>query len=298
VSATGTLPEQWTFDYFIKDHLGNVRMVLTDEQKQNQYPAATLEGALDNNRSMIAYEKQFYTIDNAYVTEKTNVPGWTTGNDYANNNGNPPPNTAYPSNYTVNSETTSERLYKINGSTNKTGLGIVLKVMAGDKIDIHGKSYYQSTQTFNNSNSTSLLLSDILGGLLGAPDKVGLVQKGVTESTLETLNTGVIPGTFIRGANGESTTVPKAYINYILLDEQFRYVSGGFSRVGTSGTVKNHWFDDTQLQGIAVPKNGYIYVYASNESNADVFFDNLQVFHTNGPLVEERVVLSIIWFTK
>ncbi len=34
----------FTFDYFIKDHLGNVRMVLTEEQKQDFYPAATLEG--------------------------------------------------------------------------------------------------------------------------------------------------------------------------------------------------------------------------------------------------------------
>ena len=57
--------------------------------------------------------------------------------------------------------------------------------------------------------------------------------------------------------------------------------------MGTSGTVKNHWFSDAQLQNISVPKNGYIYVYVSNESNADVFFDNLQVFQTHGPILEE-----------
>jgi len=62
---------------------------------------------------------------------------------------------------------------------------------------------------------------------------------------------------------------------------------GNASRVGASGTVKDHWYADGQLQNIPVPKNGYIFVYVSNESNLDVFFDNLQVIHKPGPILEE-----------
>jgi RHS repeat-associated protein len=285
--ASGTTAARYDYDYFIKDHLGNVRMVLTDEQQKDIYPPATLEGSQASGAlSMVNYEKQFYTIDGTYITDKASIPSWSTANDYVNNNGDATPDNRYPSNYTINGNGTSSNLYKVNAITNKTGLGFVAKVMAGDRIDIFGKSYYHSTQTYDNSNSTALVLSSIVGGFLGAPDNAGVASKGVSSSLMESLNTGPagIPASFIRGANGESGSVPKAYINYIFFDEHFQYVAGSFSRVGSSDQVKDHY---SELQNIQVPKNGYIYVYVSNESNADVFFDNLQVMHTRGALLEE-----------
>lgn len=286
--AEGATAASFEYDYMIKDHLGNVRMLLTEEQRQNAYPASTLEGSTTAGvLSMINYEKQFYSINDSYVRPKTDMPGWTSGKDYNNNNGNPPYNTSYPASTTPTATTVSDKVYKLNASSNKTGLGIVLKVMAGDKIDIHGKSYYQSTTTYNNSNSTVLTLTDIVNAFIASPDNAGFGSKGITSGTLQSINTGQLPGSFIRGNDGSSSSVPKAYINYIFFDEQFKYAGGNFSRAGSSGTVKNHWFEDAQLQNIAVPKNGYLYVYVSNESNADVFFDNLQVFHTRGAILEE-----------
>jgi RHS repeat-associated protein len=275
----------WTYDYMLKDHLGNVRMVLTEEQKTDLYPAATLEGLQTAGAlSMLNYEKQFYSITNAYITPKANMPGWTTAKDYANNNGNPPDNARYPSNYTSTPNATSNNTYRLNASTNKTGLGMVVKVMAGDRVDIFGKSYYQSTTVYNNGNSTAITVANILAGFLASPDNAGFASKGVTASNLQNTNSS-LPTMFTTGGNGESTTIPKAYINYIFFDEQFKYAGGGVSRAGTSGVVKNHGAD---LFNIPVPKNGYLYVYVSNESNADVFFDNVQVAHTRGAMLEEN----------
>ena len=111
-------------------------------------------------------------------------------------------------------------------------------------------------------------------------------SKGISATQLESWNNGILPGGFIRGNNNETgTSIPKAYVNYIFLDEQFKFAGGGWSRVGASGTVKQHWTDG--LQNINVPKNGYLFVYVSNESNFNVFFDNLQVVHTKGTLAEE-----------
>lgn len=112
--------------------------------------------------------------------------------------------------------------------------------------------------------------------------------KGLTGSQLSSFSSGLLPGSFIRGNNSEPTTqVPKAFINYIFFDEQFKYAGGNFSRVGVSGIVKDHWQADAGLQNIKAPKNGYVFVYVSNESNFDVFFDNIQVIHKPGPLLEE-----------
>jgi RHS repeat-associated protein len=78
-------------------------------------------------------------------------------------------------------------------------------------------------------------------------------------------------------------TVPKAYINYIFFDEQFKVSGSGFSRVGSNSVVKTH----TDLTNKTAPKNGYVYIYVSNESPVDVFFDNLQVIYTRGAILEE-----------
>jgi len=80
------------------------------------------------------------------------------------------------------------------------------------------------------------------------------------------------------------STRPKAFLNWVLLDEQFKIVnsSTGFEPVGADGEFKT--FVKT---GLPISQNGYLYVYTSNESPVDVFFDNLQVSHIRGPLLEE-----------
>ena len=84
--------------------------------------------------------------------------------------------------------------------------------------------------------------------------------------------------------NNANSQVPKAYINYIFFDEQFKSVGSGFSKLGSNSTIKNHF---SELQNLTAPKNGYIYIYVSNESPVNVFFDNLQVVHTRRPVLEE-----------
>jgi RHS repeat-associated protein len=279
IPAVGSVPASFAMDYFIKDHLGNVRMVLTDEQKQDIYPAATVEGSITSNTSAAYIENQYYSINPAAI-----VPNPRFMPTYANNNGIP--NNNPNSNTTAN----STQVYKLNSSTgDKSGLGITLKVMAGDVIDIFGKSYYSQNNTNDNSNYNLPILT-LLSGLLGTPANpmAAATHGAITGSQLSSIgNNSSGVGSFLTSGRLPTTsTVPRAYINYIILNDQFQYISGGFSVVGSSGVVKDH-HSDASMQGIQIPKNGYIYIYCSNESPVDVFFDNVQVVHTRGPLLEE-----------
>ncbi len=283
----------FVYDYMLKDHLGNVRMLLTDQVDTKIYPAATLEGTYNaegttQSASMINYEKQFYKIDPAKVVTETTIGSWSPESIantklYYNNNGNPPSNINYPTGTTPVQTDGSSKMYVTNASSNKIGLEFLIKVMAGDKVDIFGKSYHNSTGTFNDP-TLALSVTNILTSLLGAPTNP-MSGHGVTSGQLETWNPMSVLDPFVRGNDG-ATSLPKAYINYIFFDETFRFVSGNASPVGSAGVVKDHW-NDPALQNINVPKNGYLFVYVSNESNVNVYFDNLQVIHKPGPILEE-----------
>ncbi|MEI9911642.1 MAG: hypothetical protein WDO71_19505 [Bacteroidota bacterium] len=58
------------YDYFIKDHLGNVRMVLTEEAQTDAYPVASLE------TGNLANEKKFYTGLDTGRVNKSGVAGY------------------------------------------------------------------------------------------------------------------------------------------------------------------------------------------------------------------------------
>ena len=265
----------FAFDYFIKDHLGNVRMVLTDEVQQDKYPVASLEP------TKIANEKLYYDIKDAQVVDKAVATGIT---NYVNDNGigNNPIDAAF-------SATNSTKLYQLNSNTAKTGLGITLKVMAGDKIDVFGKSYYFQNNPGSSFNN-NLPIIDLLTAFLGAP-AAAVTTSGhgvVTPALINTaINTAGITTMMTNQTtqNSGAPLKPKAFINVIFFDEQFKSYDYRVSMVGNNSAVKDHY---SELQNIMANKGGYVYIYCSNESPVNVYFDNLQVVQTRSPLIEEK----------
>jgi hypothetical protein len=66
------------YDYFVKDHLGNVRVLLTEENQPHDY-MATMEGGLVSQVRKV--ENQLFSNLDASEFPTTSVPdGYPTGN--------------------------------------------------------------------------------------------------------------------------------------------------------------------------------------------------------------------------
>ena len=261
----------FAFDYFIKDHLGNTRAVLTDEAIQDNYPAATLEAASLNQ------EKNYYSLPDAARVLKAGVAGY--------------PNDTYT--------TPNDYVQQLSGSATgtKVGSSIVLKVMAGDKFNVRVSSWYK-TITGTNPAAPANPLADLVAAL--TTGVVTAAAGGGHVFTAPDLQAGNVltPGVtnFLNDATKISpvATRPKAYLNWVLVDEQFNYVasSSGAEQVPDESVYGNMGSTPAVYQHIKsnlpIDKNGYLYIYVSNETpNINVFFDNLQITQVRGPLLEE-----------
>jgi RHS repeat-associated protein len=247
----------FTYDYFLKDHLGNVRMVLTEEQKTDIYQA----GMEDANRS----------FEVALFGDKVNT-------------------TATPKPGGFDSDGANAKVIVVNGTTaeGRVGPGVILKVMAGDKITAKANAWYQPTGMDNSANSgLNAIIENILGQLVPG---VSAAAKGTAGA--QVTNGILTPGmnSFL-GTQTPESGAPKAYFNWVLLDEeQFKKVDASCGVVPVP--VINAGQEKQLLQAnngseIEMTKNGYLYVYVSNESKGNVYFDDIRVEHIRGSLLEE-----------
>jgi RHS repeat-associated protein len=232
-------------------------MVLTQEKDTAKY-IATMEAAYRSTENQL-----FYNIPQSSYARSV-VAGYPTDN------------TTVP----------NDPLARVNGSGQKVGPSILLRVMSGDVVDIATKSFYKSGGTVQSPNST---LTDVLNSLASGIVTATSASHGVVTALTNPVSSPVYSAlnSFLPSNDPNTVGKPKAYLNWILLDDQFKgvnpYPQSGAIPVGSADVLNT-----LAYSGIPITKNGYLYIWVSNETPGwDVFFDNLSVQQRSGPITEE-----------
>ncbi|WP_343745589.1 RHS repeat-associated core domain-containing protein [Chitinophaga sp.] len=252
-------PIDYVYDYFERDHQGNVRVVLT-EQTTPQVYLASMESA--------AAPVETALFSNVDVTRSAKPVG-------------------YPEDRLTNK---NEMVAKLNAKagSQKIGPSLVLKVTAGDTVQISTRAFYKSTGPASRQGNTPpeemvAALLNSFGGSATAADE----HSAVADRTSPFGNTFTDRDyrSLTQKDPDQPTTQPRAYLNYVLFDNQFKMVDANSGVKQVKSTP-----DELQTLGtdkMVITQGGFLYIYSSNESQQDVYFDNMAVVLSPGPILEE-----------
>lgn len=252
-------PIVMAYDYFVKDHLGNVRMVLSENTDVNTY-VATMETSNAAKEAAL-----FSNIDNTRAARPAGYPADTSGNQFVS---------------------------KLNARTgeNKIGPSLVLRVMPGDTIYIKAKAFYKSSSP--EENKTPIVPEEMITSLanaLGGAITNTKVHEGVNVSNNTPFSTNFTIADYNRlkerSRDDNKVNKASAYLSYVLFDDQFNLVdeNSGMKRV----KEEPDQVQELSANQLVMTKAGFLYVYTSNESAQDVYFDNVMVVQATGHVLEE-----------
>ena len=179
----------------------------------------------------------------------------------------------------------------VRSSTGKVGAGKLIKVMAGDRIHTSVQYYYPTVGTQPAGNGLNTLLGS-LASVIGNSAGSGTLLKTASASLAQ--GVGLDPAV-VALFNGQNNTAqpgkPKAYLNVLFFDEQFKMDANAsqYRQVGTGTMNPANPGQIGFMAGSAAlaKKSGYCYIYISNESNDLVYFDNFTLAHERSSLMEE-----------
>ncbi len=253
----------YVYDYFLSDHLGNTRMVLTEETLSQTYLAS-----METERAVVE-NKLFSNVDAS--------------------------RSAVPVGYPVETGSENKALARLNGNdpNRRIGPSLVLKVMAGDTVRLGALAFYKS-QAGNSPVPANAPVADMATALVNAFGNPGAMiaesHSSPTSSAAQQSGRGLPGNSMNRLRNTEPENAanearPRAYLNFVVFDEQFNLVesNSGVKQV----TARPDEVQTLAQDEMVIDKSGFLYVYTSNESSQDVFFDNVTVALATGPVLEE-----------
>jgi RHS repeat-associated protein len=242
------------YQYYLTDHLGSVRVVLTSQPAQGSMMMATMEDGSSQQE-----EDQFIGYDN-----KMRVPGSLV-------------------NHTKNVKGKGKAL-RLNGvGKGRTGLATSLSVMPGDTVSLEVfAKYIQSEKKLGVTGLVESIAAVATSGI-----STVAIDGGAAASSGSPL---ALPfGAGMDKSGEESGEVPRAYMNWVFFDRHFVMKNAGYKRISEKAKEDGTNVEHEQLMNkIAIEEPGYVYVFLSNEEQqpTEVYFDDFNVTVIPGPVIQ------------
>lgn len=256
--TTGAMAGQtkFVYDYFIKDHLGNVRSTIEAEPSSQQYLA----------RHEIATSGAEQLIFDNIAAVRDDKPGSINPDDL-------------------------KAAKLVAGDPNKRiGTAIMLRVMPGDRLTFAADAYYESNETPTNENTpaediVNSLVKALTGGTVGGTpvsengQSNELINQALGDAGLANKLENILDQSYTGSG-------PKAGLNYLFFDKNMKLISTISGSLGIGITPGS--FNNVSATPTVMTEPGYVVVYVDNRSiGTDVWFDNVQISHYSGQVLEE-----------
>ncbi|PSK86883.1 RHS repeat protein, partial [Taibaiella chishuiensis] len=254
---------RFVYDYFVKDHLGNVRSTVTAEPINRDY-LARHEMATAGAEQLV-----FDNIPNV----RESKPGSTNPGDGM-----------------------AARLEGGNPNT-QVGTAIMLKVMPGDKFEISADSYYEGENQTQEESGAGPVISSLMNALMGGGTYAGTPVSELPDNlkTISGLLSNPVLPEQLRGLqSNDNPMVPKAHINYLFFDSKMQLVTDLSGSIQVQGGGPSGWHNSGSVTigpgvvGNNVIQPSYVIIYIDNQTiGKNVWFDNMRVEHYTSKLLEE-----------
>ncbi len=246
-------------EYWVKDHLGNIRSVI------NAFEFPVLDYMASYEVASANIEGQLFTFHNEV---RDNKPGSTTLED------------SYSG--------------RLNGADpdRRIGSSMLLYVMAGDQLELNVNNFYEDYDKNGDvpvsaSSMIGTLISTLTAGVGGIPGEMN--NPAMVSYMNSPANISAIEN--IMNTNTDSSR-PKAYLNCIFFDETMNVIPG--KSVSFQANGNGSWTQIGTTSPIRIDNNGYVLVHLTNITDVpscyvcgDVFFDQLNIRFMRGKLMDE-----------
>ena len=144
----------------------------------------------------------------------------------------------------------------------------MLQVTSGDRVQMEVFARYNTATAGNNAIITTLA-SAVTGSF-------GLMNSGETAAAYQAITNNLPTAA---GLVNRTSGVAKAYLFYILFDNNYVYKQFGYQAITTAASVAH----ERLYIDITMPNSGFVYIYVANESNVSaatsVYFDDMSIVH-------------------